>query len=75
MNTKERIFTKLALALQSRLEKSYKEFHVNPTNCSVTDFRSQINGSTDRQTDRYTQSPHMGFISYFPNNSQNIIVK
>jgi len=52
MNIKERIFTKLALALQSRLKKSYNEFHVNPTYCSVADVRSQLNGSKGGQTDR-----------------------
>ena len=62
---------KLALELQSRLKESYREFYVKPTNCSVADARSQLNGSTDRHTDRRTQSLHTLFVSYFPKNSQN----
>jgi len=61
MNIKERIFTKLSLASQSRLKNSYNEFHANPTNCSVADVRSQINESTDRQTDGH--SLHISFLT------------
>ena len=43
----ERVFKKLIPTLESLLKKAYNEFHVNATNCSVSDAEPQINGSTD----------------------------
>jgi hypothetical protein len=63
MNIKERIFTKLSFASQSRLKNSYNEFHANPTNCSVADVRSQINGSTDRQSDGHSLHIQRSFLT------------